>query len=223
MTDTEFRLAAKTSLGITTCNVGSQCQHRYRSEGREDEVCGTPLDAKGRHAMTCKVQGQITLTHNRVCNILARMCTKAGMQALREQLIPELRGWRPTHRKVMDAVADVDARGPGSIPRLLLDASIRYPDPKAYPGSDEGGGVAANAAEKEKADEYQRVGGLVMEGAGMETFGRFGKNLCRLIAELHKEARERTLPQPWDQHALHLYCLKSHQFRVYFCTIHNTL
>ena len=101
-----------------------------------------------------------------------------------EQIVPEF-----ASSKCPSPQLDLDAWCLQGTERLLVDFTIRHPLAGRY----EMCGDAARAAEKEKLVHYPARAGLTVVPAAMETYGRHGESMRRLLATLADRARQRDL------------------------------
>ena len=180
LTDAHFVSATRFRLNLPTMEACA-CQHVTRKGGR---LCGERSDSKGHHAMTCKVGGAPYAAHGQGCHILHQAHGQAGFQCKREQIVPEF-----ASSKCPSPQLDLDAWSLQGAERLLVDFTIRHPLAGRYVMC----GDATKASEKEKLVDYPARAGLTVVPAAMETYGRHGESLRRLLETLADRARQRDL------------------------------
>ena len=127
-------------------------------------------------------------THNSVVLALCRILRDAHYKPAREvhvaawaRIKPGPAGSMPTSE---EAVMDIVATAPGA-PTLFIDATVRHPQSAVqYATSTSVDGVACSMAEAEKVKRYPARGGLHVQPAAIETWGRIGKHLHNLLGDL---------------------------------------
>ena len=185
LSDGEFRTGLRLRLGIDVCAPGP-CHHRSSRAGAGAQVCGHQLDAKGCHALACKVGGEVNVLHDAGCQIILGAVKAAGMRALLEQIVPELRSAARQEPRL-----DVEAWGLPACPRLLLDFTVRNTAAGRYASVRSSPAGVAAVAESEKQRTYPARGGVAVRGLSMEHLGRHGPLLAQTLAELADLARQR--------------------------------
>ena len=183
LADAEFRTGLRLRLGMPVCAPGP-CQHR--SARGSGSVCGHTLDSSGNHALTCKVGGEVNVLHDAGCQVVLQAARAAGMRALRQQIVPELRTAAKGEPRL-----DVEAWGSLAFPRLLLDFTVRDPLAARYAKLRDEPAATAARAEAEKSRTYPPRGGVSVRGLCMERLGRHGPMLAQTLAELADLARQR--------------------------------
>ena len=185
LSDPEFKTGLRLRLGLAVCPAGAPCQHTSR-QNTASRPCGAGLDAAGTHAQDCKVGGEVNVLHDAGCKILLHATRAAGFAALAEQVGPELRSPQRKEPRL-----DLEAWGQPSLPRLLVDFTVRDLAATRYVAvRGEPAGTAAQG-EQEKAVEYPSTGGVRVTGACMERLGRHGPGLAQLLQTLTDLARQR--------------------------------
>ena len=185
LADAEFCTGLRMRIGKPVCPPG-HCQHRSRRAGAAGRPCGAQLDPDGKHAVECKIGGEVNVLHDGGCTILLGAARAAGYAALAEQVVPELRSATKAEPRL-----DIDAWGVPSQPRLLLDFTVRDPAAKRYEAHRGEEAGTARQGEKEKATTYPPAGGCCVTGVCMERLGRHGPNLASLLHDFADLARRR--------------------------------
>ena len=194
--DEEFRTGLKMRLGLQVCTPGP-CQHRAARKDKRTPVCGVRLDPGGQHATSCKIGGEVTVLHDNGCQIILAAARAAGLRALEEQVVPELRTAGRLEPRL-----DVEAWGSVRHPRLLMDFTVRDPSAARYQQHRAIPAGTAEQGEREKAREYPARGGVAVRGLCMEKLGRHGPNLAQTLHEFADMARQRDVdrgraPRRW--------------------------
>ena len=185
LTDQEFLTGISWRLGVPVTQGATQCLHVSAAPAR---VCNAAMDPFGYHAVTCALGGCRMHTHNSVVLALCRILRDAHYKPAREvhvaawaRIKPGPNGGVPITE---EAVMDIVATAPGA-PTLFIDATVRHPQQSGqYAASTSVDGLACNMAEAEKIKRYPARGGLHVQPAAVETWGRIGKHLHNLLGDL---------------------------------------
>ena len=178
LSDAIFVAAVKYRLGLQTM-PSMTCQLKTKDQQR---LCNERADPLGHHAVICKVGGAPYAAHSNGCHILQQAAIQAGYQAKREQVVPEL-----ASAKCMSPQLDIEGWGLHGQPRLLVDFTIRHPAASRYAA----GRSSTAAATDEKLAHYQPRGGLQVQVAALEVYGKHGAGLRTLLEGMADQARQR--------------------------------
>ena len=172
--DSHFEVAIQRRLRIRPQTGAGTCRHKYKDAG--GQVCGQPLDARGRHARTCKVGGAILRRHDRIRDWLAAWLGKMlGQEVATEQFVPKwdrIKRNRQGQQVVERARLDVVFQGLAG--PIYIDVAV------VEAGSESGQALARRAAEDgaaaalEEDEKRRRYPGPDLVPFVVEAGGRLG-------------------------------------------------
>ena len=195
LNDNEVVFAIRWRLGLPVMSEG-QCQLRSqkdRDEGRGG--CGKPRDPLGDHALLCGKGPGRYRSHNAVTKCLARQSKQAGLEAVLEEVCPELLQGEAGTDSAVEARLDIHVWGSGMTVREdWIDVTITHParkQMKEKAATLDRAGVAAEDAEERKRKRYGTgLHGVSGVPFGLEVWGRLGHSVNAMLKRLLSQVSE---------------------------------
>ena len=151
--------------------------------GKNFGCCATPLDSKGRHAVTCHIGGKTIIRHDAVVRGLAELLKPFVISCATEVYIHELEKVCAETGKWTEAKLDLDVVTRNG--RFLLDVSVFHPFQKVSNGKMKH--VQLSEREKKKFERYpthkngQRVTDAALVPIILNTFGAIGDKATEFL------------------------------------------
>ena len=200
--DAHFRLLLRDRLLLPVCPEGACCQHR----GRNGQLCGAPLDRRGRHALTCKLGGGVDRRHNNIHDwAAATYAGCSGLPATTEQHVPAWDRANPYSGEWEEARLDVATADVNTGQPLYVDVVVKTAfsvDAATLRRRARRDGCAASDAAAGKRRRYANAGAQLVPFA-LEAGGRASDEaaafvrLCGSVyTETHKNDDGEPAPSP---------------------------
>ena len=198
--DDEFRFGSRMRLGMPLAPSGTQCLHHNPETGR---WCHAFMDPHLVHAITCGFASGRWRVHEAIANILYDATRAAGLDAAREQVIPDFSRLSVTYKKLpsggsrpvvehVDAILDLCVWSTVEAHEVLGDVTVRHPcAPRYKPRASREVGHALSVAAEDKERRYPRTNGRAVTPLAVEVFGRLGDQLEDFLFRLSRIASRR--------------------------------
>ncbi len=138
-----------------------------------------------RHSVVCKLGSGHFYLHNTLRDVIASICTEAGLFTLIEQIVDKFLIPATSTKPAKQARLDVVAHGGPTLEHFFLDATVRNPFATwLKDGPTQTDGFACLKGDESKLKRYKCSDGTQATPCSAETFGRLSPTFIQFLHKL---------------------------------------